>query len=119
MEDGDGAAITDAAGSLDGSTTSLPDPLVQPREGVEMEAGKVQFPKVAGIVHVPDKDVHILGGAQSIDRRGVRDLAFPLEQTTRKHREHTADEVVDIPDHVEDQQYHQPRHRGVECMYSL
>lgn len=113
MENGYGAAVANTAGSLDGTAASVPDALIESSEGVEMEAGKVQFAKIAGVVHVPDKDVHVLRGAQSIDRRGVRDLALPLEQPAGEHREHAADEVVDIPDHVQDQQNHQPRHRDI------
>lgn len=110
MEDGNGAAIPNAAGSLDGATLAVTDPLVQPRQGVEMEAGKVQLAQVASVVHVPDEDVHILGGAQPVDRGGVRHLALALEEPAGEDREHAADEVVDIPDYVQDQQHHQPRH---------
>lgn len=111
MEDGNGATIPDTTGTLDGATAPGPDPLVQSRQGVEVEAGKVQFPQVPGIVHVPDEDVHVLGGAQAEDRGRVRDLALALEESAREDGEHTADEVVHIPDDVQNQQNHQPRHR--------
>lgn len=67
MEDGNGATIPDTTGPLDGAAAPGPDPLVQSGQSVEVEAGKVQFPQVPGIVHVPDEDVHVLGGAEAED----------------------------------------------------
>jgi len=50
MENGYGAAVANTAGSLDGTAASVPDALIESSEGVEMEAGKVQFAQIAGVV---------------------------------------------------------------------
>lgn len=110
MEDGYGAAIAHTAGSLDGAAAALTHQLIEIGQRIEMEAGKVQLAQIARIVHVPQEDVHVLGGAQAVDGCGVRHLALALEQPAGEHRENAAYKVVNIPNDVQNEQHHQQRH---------
>lgn len=104
MEDGYGATIAHTAGTLDSATAALAHQLVEIGQRVEVEASEVQFAQVAGIVHVPQEDVHILWGAETVDGRRVRHLALALQQATPEDGEDAADKVVHIPHDVQHQQ---------------
>lgn len=110
MENGYGATITNTAGTLHGATAALTHKLVQIGQRIEMEAGKVQFAQVACIVHVPQKDIHILRRAQTVDRCRIRNFALALQQTPAEHGEDAAYEVIHIPHDIEHEKSHKPRH---------
>lgn len=59
------SAIPHAGRALHGAAAVALHRLVDAGEEVVVESGKVQFAQIPGVVHVPQKDVHILGGAEA------------------------------------------------------
>ena len=64
-ENGNGFAVADTGCALNGSTFVLPDGLIDARQTIIVEAGKVQLSEVSSVVHVANEDVHILSGADT------------------------------------------------------
>uniref|UniRef100_A0A182UC03 Nucleotide exchange factor SIL1 n=1 Tax=Anopheles melas TaxID=34690 RepID=A0A182UC03_9DIPT len=106
-KDGDRSAIAHARRTLDGAAPLRLNFAIDARQPVKVEACKVELAQIARIVHVADKDVHVLRSAESVNGRLVGHFPFALEQHTVPEGGHTAKEVVHIPDHVQDQQSHQ------------
>lgn len=65
IEDRNCSAIAHAAGALNGTTAALFDRRVDSSQAVVVESGKVQLADVPSIVHVPNKDVNVVCGANA------------------------------------------------------
>lgn len=63
MEGSDEASIAYGRSTLENRSAQPGDGAIQLGPLIEVDAGKVQFPKIAGIIHVIEQGVHI--GAQA------------------------------------------------------
>uniref|UniRef100_A0A182LUK0 Uncharacterized protein n=1 Tax=Anopheles culicifacies TaxID=139723 RepID=A0A182LUK0_9DIPT len=105
------SSIAHTGCSLHGAPTFGFNFTVNTGKSVKVEACKVQLPQIPCIVHVPDEDVHVLCGAESVDGRLVCNFAFALKQHTVAKSCHASEEIIHVPDHVEDEQSYQ-QHAG-------
>lgn len=60
-----GPPVTDTRSSLQGVPVDSLDVMVNAGSIIEVESGEVELSNIARIVHVSEKDVHILGGAKA------------------------------------------------------
>lgn len=63
MEGSDEASIAYGCSTLENRSAQAGDGAIQLGPLIEIDAGKVQFPKIPGIIHVIEQGVHI--GAQA------------------------------------------------------
>lgn len=65
IENRDRATVTHAAGSLDGTASALLDRSVNASQAIVMESCEVKLSDITSIVHVTNKDVHVVCGANT------------------------------------------------------
>lgn len=75
-----------------------------------MEPCKVQLSQVASIVHVSYKNIDILSSAKGRNRALLSHLNLLLEKVSIAERKYTSEEIIHIPNYVQEQKRHDPEH---------
>ena len=83
----DEASVSDGAGALHHSATFLSDLPVQAGTLIEVHSGKIQFPKIASVIHVIQKCVDIRGDADAWNHNKIEFRDAPDELSSQQHND--------------------------------